>query len=206
MTTNANEKQDITNQILSQDLLNRQTVKSGTYAEMIAFATPLQGNKWATSDTNQLYIYYGSWISIDSTPAGVIHPFGGNYNAIPTLYLLCDGSAISRTTYANLFAVIGTNFGTGDGSTTFNLPDFRGKFPRGAPASTNPGGTGGEDTHVLSVAELATHHHSGLPTTGSASGAGAAGTAYTGNTTDTGSSAAHENRPAYQQVEWIIRT
>ena len=48
-----------------------------------------------------------------------------------TGYLICDGSAISRTTYADLFAVIGTIYGTGDGSTTFNLPDFRGRFLRG---------------------------------------------------------------------------
>jgi len=46
-------------------------------------------------------------------------------------WLLCDGSAVSRTTYADLFALIGDNFGSGDGSTTFNLPDYRGKFLRG---------------------------------------------------------------------------
>ena len=49
----------------------------------------------------------------------------------PTGYLECDGSAISRTTYAALFAVIGDDYGAGDGSTTFNLPDFRGRFLRG---------------------------------------------------------------------------
>lgn len=48
-----------------------------------------------------------------------------------TGYLLCDGSLISRTTYANLFAEIGTNFDSGDGSTTFGLPDYRGRFPGG---------------------------------------------------------------------------
>ena len=46
-------------------------------------------------------------------------------------WLLCDGSAVSRTTYADLFALIGDGFGSGDGSTTFNLPDYRGKFLRG---------------------------------------------------------------------------
>jgi len=49
----------------------------------------------------------------------------------PSNYLECDGAAISRTTYASLFAVISTTFGTGDGSTTFNLPDARGRFLRG---------------------------------------------------------------------------
>ncbi len=52
-------------------------------------------------------------------------------NTAPTGYLECDGSAISRTTFAALFAITGTVFGTGDGSTTFNIPDMRGYFPRG---------------------------------------------------------------------------
>lgn len=49
----------------------------------------------------------------------------------PTGWLKCNGAAVSRTTYADLFAAIGTTWGTGDGSTTFNVPDFRGEFPRG---------------------------------------------------------------------------
>lgn len=54
---------------------------------------------------------------------------------VPTGYLLCDGSAVSRTDYADLFSVVGTTFGAGDGSTTFNLPDLRAKFIRGAGAN-----------------------------------------------------------------------
>ncbi|MBR2008287.1 MAG: tail fiber protein [Alistipes sp.] len=61
-------------------------------------------------------------------PTGSIKPFAGT--TIPDGYLLCDGSAVSRTTYAALFAVIGTTYGTGDGSTTFNLPDCRNRFIR----------------------------------------------------------------------------
>jgi microcystin-dependent protein len=53
-------------------------------------------------------------------PLGVIMPYGGT--TVPTAWLECDGSAVSRTTYADLFAVLGTKFGPGDGSTTFNLP------------------------------------------------------------------------------------
>jgi len=52
-------------------------------------------------------------------------------NTAPTGYLECDGAAVSRTTYAALFAVIGTAWGAGDGSTTFNVPEMRGEFPRG---------------------------------------------------------------------------
>lgn len=81
-------------------------------------------------------------------------------------WLLCDGSAVSRTTYADLFALIGDNFGEGDGSTTFNLPDYRGKFLRGL---------GGD-----SAADLYTAQAEGLPNiTGTAEG-GRLATSFTG--------------------------
>lgn len=60
---------------------------------------------------------------------GVIFPFGGT--TAPAGFLMCDGASYSRTAYASLFAVIGTAFGDGDGSTTFNVPDLRGEFLRG---------------------------------------------------------------------------
>ena len=63
-------------------------------------------------------------------PSGCVLPFAGT--TAPTGYLLCDGTAVSRSTYAALFAAIGTAHGTGNGSTTFNLPDYRGRFLRGA--------------------------------------------------------------------------
>ena len=66
---------------------------------------------------------------IDSIPVGSISLFAGA--ALPEGYLLCDGAALSRTVYAELFSAIGTTWGEGDGSTTFNLPDFSGKFIRG---------------------------------------------------------------------------
>jgi len=59
----------------------------------------------------------------------------GNATA-PSGWLNCDGSAVSRTTYANLFSIIGTTCGVGDNSTTFNVPDVRSAFPRGAGTST----------------------------------------------------------------------
>lgn len=63
-------------------------------------------------------------------PIGAIIPFGGS--VVPSGYLLCNGQAVSRTTYAELFAVIGTAFGKGDESTTFNVPDLREAVPKGA--------------------------------------------------------------------------
>lgn len=68
-------------------------------------------------------------IRAGGTDVGLIAWFGAT--AAPTGWLKCNGAAISRTTYANLFASIGTTFGVGDGSTTFNVPDLRGEFVRG---------------------------------------------------------------------------
>lgn len=67
-------------------------------------------------------------------PTGLMLPYGGS--AAPTNWFLCDGTAKNRTTYATLFAIIGTTFGVGDGSTTFNLPDLRGRVPLGNGAGT----------------------------------------------------------------------
>jgi microcystin-dependent protein len=69
----------------------------------------------------------------DVAPTGVIHQYGGP--TAPTGWMLCDGNAVSRTTYDALFAIIGTSYGGGDGSTTYNLPDLRGRVPVGYAAS-----------------------------------------------------------------------
>ena len=75
-------------------------------------------------------------------PVGTINAYGGA--TAPDGWMLCQGQAISRTDYADLFAVIGTSFGSGDGSTTFNVPDFRGEFLRGAGTNSHSGqGNGG---------------------------------------------------------------
>jgi microcystin-dependent protein len=70
-----------------------------------------------------------------AAPTGMIAPFA--MSTAPTGWLSCDGAAISRATYARLFAAIGTTWGVGDGSTTFNKPDFRGRFLRGQDAGAN---------------------------------------------------------------------
>lgn len=76
-------------------------------------------------------------------------------------YMICDGSAISRTTYATLFTAIGTTYGAGDGSTTFNIPDMRGVFPLGKSATHALGSTGGAETVTLTTTELPAHTHTG---------------------------------------------
>lgn len=77
----------------------------------------------------------------------------------PNGFLVCDGSAVSRSDYADLFEVIGTTFGTGDGSTTFNIPDLIDRVPIGASATHSDGTTGGEEYHTLVSNELPEHYH-----------------------------------------------
>lgn len=74
-------------------------------------------------------------------------------------WLLCDGRAVSRTAYPVLFAVISTTWGVGDNSTTFNLPDFRGRFPLGASIAHPFASNGGAETVTITIADLPAHNH-----------------------------------------------
>lgn len=85
----------------------------------------------------------------------------GMYNNTPTIpgMVLLDGSAISRTTYADLYAEQGDTYGAGDGSTTFNTPDARGRVLVGAGGNYVEAGTGGFEEHTITEAELPAHTH-----------------------------------------------
>lgn len=101
---------------------------------------------------------------------GTIQMFGGS--TPPNGWLLCDGSAVSRTTYATLYAVIGTTYGTGDGSTTFNLPDLRGRAPIGAGSGTGlTARTLGDQSIGMEDAVVPYHNHTMAHTHNITSGA-----------------------------------
>lgn len=126
----------------------------------------------ALNDTNlnlmQTYIEnaINAQVSGDTLPVGCIVPFTSD--VVPENWLLCNGQAVSRTDYDLLFSIIGTTYGVGDGSTTFNLPDLRGRVPLGKGTGTGAGGEtynfelgnkGGEYSHILTVGEMPSHNH-----------------------------------------------
>ncbi len=128
-----------------------------------------------SSSNARIHNYQRAAAPPQGLPIGFIGDWGGDSTA-PTFWLLCYGQAISRTTYAALFAAISTTHGAGDGSTTFNLPDCRDRVRAGygsmggsaASRLTNQSGgvegdtigaAGGAETHVLTVAQLAAHTH-----------------------------------------------
>lgn len=143
-----------------------------------------------------------------NVPAGTVNAYAGA--TAPSGFLLCDGGAISRTVYSDLFATIGTTYGTGDGSTTFNLPDLRGEFVRGL-----DGGRGVDSGRTLGSAQAQaiqshTHALSGQlqafsPVAGSGqytlhSGVGSGfSSAFTQNTGNT------ETRPRNVALNYIIK-
>jgi microcystin-dependent protein len=113
-------------------------------AELTSDPTAVQGTLYYNSSTDQIKVKGASTWSEIATPTITEMPTGsviawiGSTASKPVGWLNCNGGAVSRTTYADLFAVIGTNFGAGDGSTTFNMPDFRGLSLVGA-VSANAG-------------------------------------------------------------------
>lgn len=112
------------------------------------------------SDTNQ-YGAYPQCYNYDSLPVG--SSIAGYWTSPPDGYILEDGSAVSRTTYADLFALIGTYYGAGDGTTTFNVPDSRGRATVNLNSSdaefNSVGKRYGEKTHQLTIAEMPSHSH-----------------------------------------------
>lgn len=129
-------------------------------------STPRYDGFYINTSDNTLFYYNGSTligvggsgsgIGGDTLPVGMIMPSASQGSI--TDWLLCDGSAVSRTEYSELFSAIGVSYGSGDGSTTFNLPNIKGKMIIGYDADDTDfdslGATGGSKTHILTTYEL----------------------------------------------------
>jgi microcystin-dependent protein len=190
------------------------------------------GSTLAINAGESLILYTNGtlWVSVGKSsgvPSGSLVGYGGT--AAPAGWLLCDGSAVSRTTYASLFSAISTTYGVGDGSSTFNLPDLRGRVIAGqddmggAAASrltTAAGGVdgatlgavGGSQTHTLTTAQIPSHTHTYDKPSGTFSYAGGEFSASGGTITAaqaTGSAGSGNAHPIVQPTlvaNYIIKT
>lgn len=215
--------------LLTQTADPTPTPASGTagsiYSKVVSGSNELF---YKDSTGNVIQLTTAGAINIQGVPSGSLFPYAGA--TAPAGYLLCFGQAISRTGNPSLFAVIGTTFGAGDGSTTFNVPDIRGRSVFGADnmggtaagrlggsvaggitGSAVPGATGGEQEHQLSQAEIPAHVHaygsgsggSTVPSTlANATGNGSFGF----NTSSVGSNGFHNTTPPAIVINWIIKT
>lgn len=151
-------------------------------------------------------------------PPGLVLPYGGT--SAPTGFLLCNGQAVSRTDYAALFAVIGTAFGSGNGSTTFNVPDLRGRFIRGVDGGVGrdpdrasrtamaSGGNSGDNVGSVQDDQFESHRHDYTY----AAGASGNGQAWFPSTVDYGvggltepAAGGNETRPINANLNFIIK-
>jgi len=144
-------------------------------------------------------------------PAGSVSAYAGS--STPSGWLLCDGSAVSRTTYAALFTAIGITYGAGDSSTTFNIPDLRDRFPLGKGTTfTSLATTGGATTKNLAHTHSVPYQGYGVNYPQSANDgtlvtrADNSGNATTSPTSGSGGSASQDIMNPYIVLNWIIKT
>ena len=145
-----------------------------------------------------------------STPAGV--PTGSVFalatTTVPSGYLECDGSAVSRTTYSDLFSAISTTFGSGDGSTTFNIPNLQGEFIRGWDNSRgiDSSRTFGSFQDEAFKSHNHTYTRSQSPSSGQDQAGSGSGDAVRYDTQNTSSVGGDETRPRNVALMYVIKT
>ena len=191
--------------------LELKTTTGGTSAAKMTIAA----NGTVTLATPLPVASGGTGSSSGIVASGDVKMFAGA--SIASGWLACDGALVSRSTYSALFTAIGTAWGAGDGSSTFALPDLRGRAPIGVGTGASLTGralaaTGGAETHTLSTAELAAHTHLQFTYNGGASNIGVGHAAVNQaanqgqNTSSTGGGGAHNNVQPFAVINFIIKT
>jgi microcystin-dependent protein len=206
--------QTLTNKTLTSPKINENVALTATATEL----NVLDGITASTTElnyvdgvTSNIQTQFNNLVTI---PAGVITQFGGS--TAPTGWVLCDGTAYSRTvTYNNLFTAVGTTYGGGDGSTTFNVPNLKGRVPVGRDASQSEfdtlAETGGLKEVTLTTAQIPNHSHAGQIVFGGGSGStGVRADGIGSSQPDTGgvngtTGGAHTNLQPYIVVNYIIK-
>lgn len=142
-------------------------------------------------------------------PPGAVTAYAGQSTSIPDGWLLCDGQAVSRTEHPGLFAAVGTTYGSGNGTSTFNVPNLTGRFPLGDNSARALGDTGGDERVTLTTAQMPSHTHTvsgaaGSQTVQSGTGASVANTT-DDTTTSAGGGDSHNNMPPYLVLHFIVK-
>jgi microcystin-dependent protein len=199
------------------DKFNNTPVQSSLATGEIAqhWATGLGiGKYWEQGALDVLgQIYQGAGAMVE--PLGVVLPYAGT--TAPAGWLLAQGQAVSRTTYAALYALIGNTYGAGNGSSTFNLPDLRGRVIAGVDAGDGDFATaarGGSKTVTLTVEQMPEHNHTGAPSRevplyyrndGSGNVGVGQGNNAIGYAAPAGGNQPHPNLQPYIALQYIIR-
>lgn len=168
---------------------------------------------WALNDDGTISDAFKN--EVQAIPTGTV--IARLSTVAPTGWLVCNGAEVSRTTYALLFSILGTTYGAGNGTTTFNLPNLQDRFLYGKSSTNNVGDTGGESEHTLTVPELPAHSHPFSPEVSSDATPASLTRLTAGNagqtlgdgsyaTDDTGQDVPFPLLPPYLRVVWLIKT
>jgi microcystin-dependent protein len=183
------------------------------------------GDRYFATDAVADYCWTGAaWLRV-SEPVGKLCAFAGDQE--PSGWKTCFGQAVPRTgAYADLFDAISDTYGAGNGTTTFNLPDLRGRVPFGLDnmgsagdagrlaAANVPGGSGGSETHTLTTGEIPAHAHDIQRSSAQANSGGTggifglqqnSGTNVSATQTNSGGGGAHNNMPPYLLTFWAVK-
>ena len=189
--------------------LNRTSIRKGTTSEITGLGSDdiTPGDVIVNTSKNILLLNIGTssnprWVS-DLLPLGTIRVWPGKKDDIPSGWVLCDGSSYSKTTYPDVYSIIGDNVITT--TSQFYVPDFRlSRFVMGANLNSEVGDQDGETEHTLTIGEMPEHTHSATRAGRQLLG-GDTDTVIDKSTSSTGGGEAHNNLPPYIKLHYIIK-